>query len=605
MSGGSVGLRSASYGSLQQMAHNNSNGSAAELPIPSPSPPLAARSKPSKTLLSGSREKERFLQWICKIVCRRKVGMLLLLAVSAAVLCSLFSILKDEDAPTAIETNLGFSTRVRSFVNPTRNSVRNSRPSLIPVETNRVNRKLPADQLPAATHNQIQRPPILPPIANFTRHPCENFSFPPPPPDRRRIGPRPCPVCYVSVEEAIARMPPLPSESPVLKKLNYVSDDTSVPTESNRGSEFGGYISLEQRSNYFDIVESMTVHCGFVKGKKPGQGTGFDIDADALFEMEQCHGVVVATAIFGNYDIMQQPKNISEYSQKEVCFYMFVDEETEAYIKNSSLLDGSNRAGLWRLILVRNLPFADPRRNGKVPKLLLQRLFPNARYSLWIDGKLELIVDPFQILERFLWRKKATFAISRHYRRFDVFEEAEANKAAGKYENASIDYQIEFYKSEGLTHYSPAKLPITSDVPEGCVIIREHTPITDLFTCLWFNEVDRFTSRDQLSFSTVRDKIRLKVNWTVDMFMDCERRNFVVQSYHKDLLEQRKASLSNQLPLAIRHELPPKVIQSIPADDGLSRSQPAKPPPPAKVPMRRGKRRHHPRATTGKDSSSV
>ncbi|XP_020099339.1 uncharacterized protein LOC109717823 isoform X2 [Ananas comosus] len=571
MSGGSVGLRSASYGSLQQMAHNNSNGSAAELPIPSPSPPLAARSKPSKTLLSGSREKERFLQWICKIVCRRKVGMLLLLAVSAAVLCSLFSILKDEDAPTAIETNLGFSTRVRSFVNPTRNS----------------------------------RPPILPPSANFTRHPCENFSFPPPPPDRRRIGPRPCPVCYVSVEEAIARMPPLPSESPVLKKLNYVSDDTSVPTESNRGSEFGGYISLEQRSNYFDIVESMTVHCGFVKGKKPGQGTGFDIDADALFEMEQCHGVVVATAIFGNYDIMQQPKNISEYSKKEVCFYMFVDEETEAYIKNSSLLDSSNRAGLWRLILVRNLPFADPRRNGKVPKLLLQRLFPNARYSLWIDGKLELIVDPFQILERFLWRKKATFAISRHYRRFDVFEEAEANKAAGKYENASIDYQIEFYKSEGLTHYSPAKLPITSDVPEGCVIIREHTPITDLFTCLWFNEVDRFTSRDQLSFSTVRDKIRSKVNWTVDMFMDCERRNFVVQSYHKDLLEQRKASLSNQLPLAIRHELPPKVIQSIPADDGLSRSQPAKPPPPAKVPMRRGKRRHHPRATTGKDSSSV
>jgi hypothetical protein len=43
-----------------------------------------------------------------------------------------------------------------------------------------------------------------------------------------------------------------------------------------------------------------------------------------------------------------------------------------------------------------------------------------------------------------------------------VFEEAEANKAAGKYGNASIDYQIEFYKNEGLTHYSPARLPITS-----------------------------------------------------------------------------------------------------------------------------------------------
>lgn len=53
-------------------------------------------------------------------------------------------------------------------------------------------------------------------------------------------------------------------------------------------------------------------------------------------------------------------------------------------------------------------------------------------------------------------------AISRHYKRFDVFAEAEANKAAKKYDNASIDFQIEVYKSEGLTPYSEAKLPITS-----------------------------------------------------------------------------------------------------------------------------------------------
>ena len=103
------------------------------------------------------------------------------------------------------------------------------------------------------------------------------------------------------------------------------------------------------------------------------------------------------------------------------------------------------------------------------------------------------------------------FAISRHYRLFDVLEEAEANKAGGKYDNASIDNQIEFYKREGLTHYSSAKFLITSDVPEGCVTIGEHIPITNLFTCLWFNEVDRSTSRDQLSFSAARDKIRSRV----------------------------------------------------------------------------------------------
>lgn len=69
----------------------------------------------------------------------------------------------------------------------------------------------------------------------------------------------------------------------------------------------------------------------------------------------------------------------------------------------------------------------------------------------------------------------------------------------------------------------------SADVPEGCVIVREHIPITNLFTCLWFNEIERFTSRDQLSFSTVRDKIMSKVSWSINMFLDCERRNFVIQ----------------------------------------------------------------------------
>lgn len=39
----------------------------------------------------------------------------------------------------------------------------------------------------------------------------------------------------------------------------------------------------------------------FVRGTKPGRNTGFDIDEDDLLEMDQCNGVVVASAIFGLY----------------------------------------------------------------------------------------------------------------------------------------------------------------------------------------------------------------------------------------------------------------------------------------------------------------
>ncbi|KAG8657982.1 hypothetical protein MANES_03G110100v8 [Manihot esculenta] len=470
MTGGSLGLRG-SHGSSQ----------------PSAKFPAIARKYSSKMLASSLREKERVLPVICRYLGRRRVAMILLVAL--ALLAFVWGSLKVSKASLHQHEEAG---------------------------------------------------------SGSLEHPCHRFALPPPPPlGGRRLGPRPCSVCYIPVELARARMPSSLSVSPVLRNLTYVVDGNPRKTELHGGSDFGGYPSLKQRNDSFDIRESMTVHCGFVKGNKPGHHTGFDIDEADLMELQQFHEVIVASAIFGNYDIIQQPKNISEESRRTVPFYMFVDEETEAYMKNSSVLDSSMKVGLWRIIVVHNIPYNDSRRNGKVPKLLLHRILPNVQYSIWIDGKLQLVVDPYQVLERFLWSQNANFAISRHYRRFDVFEEAEANKAAGKYDNASIDYQIEFYKSEGLTPYSDAKFPITSDVPEGCVIIREHVPITNLFGCLWFNEVDRFTSRDQLSFSTVRDKIMKKVKWSIDMFLDCERRNFVIQAYHRDLLEHMPSPVAS------------------------------------------------------------
>ncbi|TKY49107.1 hypothetical protein E2542_SST26533 [Spatholobus suberectus] len=523
MTGVSLGVRTGSYGSLQ-------NGNV--LPI------LVRR--PSKALLHNPREKERGFPFICRLLGRGKVAMLLMLGLGLCLFVfGCFTVYKGGNITSEIEDTRSYAITRYGILRPrgvVEDKTQYSNSSRMTSLTSR--------------HRSTARPPPAPHSLSSSKskgkkghfpiwgHQCDHFAFPPPPADRRRTGPRPCPVCYLPVEQAIASMPSSPSESPILRTLTYVHDKNPIEREPHGGSDFGGYPSLEERDAAFDIKETMSVHCGFVKGSRPGYRTGFDFDEADLLELDQYHDVIVASAIFGNYDVIQQPRNISSEAKKNIPFYMFIDEETEMFMKNASILSSSMRVGLWRIIVVHNVPYADARRNGKVPKLLLHRIFPNVRYSIWIDGKLELVVDPYQILERFLWRSNATFAISRHYRRFDVFVEAEANKAAGKYENASIDDQIQFYKyHDGLTHYSRNKLPITSDVPEGCVIIREHIPITNLFTCLWFNEVDRFTSRDQLSFSTVRDKIMAKADWSINMFMDCERRNFVIQAYHRDVLE--------------------------------------------------------------------
>ena len=66
---------------------------------------------------------------------------------------------------------------------------------------------------------------------------------------------------------------------------------------------------------------------------------------------------------------------------------------------------------------------------------------------------------------------------------------------------------------------------------EASVIVREHAPLTNLLMCLWFNEVVRFTSLDQLSFPYVLRQLRVLKN--VNFFPVCTRNDLVSSMGHK------------------------------------------------------------------------
>ncbi|KAI5061025.1 hypothetical protein GOP47_0023530 [Adiantum capillus-veneris] len=280
---------------------------------------------------------------------------------------------------------------------------------------------------------------------------------------------------------------------------------------------FGGYQTWKQREESFELKPNMKIHCGYTAN------SGGEMDEDDKRYVKNCR-FVVASGIFDGYDIPHQPSNISDRSRKLFCFLMVVDEKSlksiHTILNLTSNTDEGKWVGLWRLVLLRHSPYDEPRRNGKVPKLLTHRLFPNAEYSIWIDGKMELLVDPMLILERYLWRGGHHFAIARHKHHKSIHEEADANKRRKRYARPLIDKQVEIYQLEGMQPWSPEKLPVPSDVPEGAIIIRWHTPMTNLFSCLWFNEVNRFTPRDQLSFGYV--VYRLNGSFPFFMFPNCE-----------------------------------------------------------------------------------
>lgn len=301
---------------------------------------------------------------------------------------------------------------------------------------------------------------------------------------------------------------------------------------------FAGHQTLGERENSY-IARDQKINCGFVKAPSGFPSSGFDLAEDDSRYISKCH-IAVVSCIFGNSDRLRPPasKMISRLSKKNVCFVMFVDEITLQTLSSEGHMPDMGFIGLWKIVVVKNLPYDDMRRVGKIPKLLPHRLFPSARYSIWLDSKLRLQSDPLLILEYFLWRKGHEYAISNHYDRHCVWEEVAQNKKLNKYNHTIIDQQFAFYQADGLKKFNasdPQKL-LPSNVPEGSFIIRAHTPMSNLFSCLWFNEVDRFTPRDQLSFAYTYQKLRKKnptKPFYLHMFKDCERRKIAKLFHHR------------------------------------------------------------------------
>ncbi|VFQ90581.1 unnamed protein product [Cuscuta campestris] len=356
---------------------------------------------------------------------------------------------------------------------------------------------------------------------------------------RKKAKRRPCDMKLLNSTELIVE--PVESQKFARFSLQYTEREYQ-PIGGRWEPRFSGHQSLAEREESF-LAQNQKINCGFVKGPEGSPSTGFDMVEDDARYISSCH-IAVVSCIFGNSDRLRTPvgKLVSRFSRKNVCFVMFVDEGTlQTLSSEGHMLDSMGFIGLWKIVVVKNFPYDDMRRVGKIPKFLSHRLFTSARYSIWLDSKLRLQLDPLLILEYFLWRRGHEYAISNHYDRHCVWEEVAQNKKLNKYNHTIIDQQFQFYRDDGLERFNasdPDKL-LPSNVPEGSLIVRAHTPMSNLFSCLWFNEVDRFTPRDQLSFAYTYFKLR-RMNpgkpFYLNMFKDCARRKTAKLFRHRDIV---------------------------------------------------------------------
>ncbi|KAJ6975613.1 hypothetical protein NC653_031449 [Populus alba x Populus x berolinensis] len=271
--------------------------------------------------------------------------------------------------------------------------------------------------------------------------------------------------------------------------LQYTEIEEKPDGQEQWEPRFAGHQSLHEREESF-LAHDKKINCGFVKGSEGSSSTGFDLAEDDASYISRCH-IAVISCIFGNSDRLRSPadKMVTRLSRKNVCFVMFMDEVTfQTRTSEGHIPDRAGFVGLWKIVVVKNLPYNDMRRVGKVPKLLPHRLFPSARYSIWLDSKLRLQVDPLLVLEYFLWRKGHEYAISNHYDRHCVWEEVVRNKKLNKYNHTVIDQQFAFYQADGLKRFNvsdPNKLLPSSNIL-CLIVLRWNNSLLIFIYCFYF-----------------------------------------------------------------------------------------------------------------------
>lgn len=194
---------------------------------------------------------------------------------------------------------------------------------------------------------------------------------------------------------------------------------------------------------------------------------------------------VVYTAIFGNYDQLKEPE--------------IVDDDVEYYCFTDNVQLESNR---WNIVYVDSI-YRNKVRTAKIFKLFPHLIFPNSFQSIWVDGCYSIQKSLTELFNKVCNHGLMFYP---HIRYNCIYKEACVLKL-NKTDNPSIiNSQISEIKKNGY--------PKNNGLIHGAVIVRNHSD-QNVKKCMsdWWDEIERFSYRDQLSFNYVAWRNCLSVKY--------------------------------------------------------------------------------------------
>ena len=193
--------------------------------------------------------------------------------------------------------------------------------------------------------------------------------------------------------------------------------------------------------------------------------------------------IIAYTAVLGDIgDELQRPPELAADSVRAAQFKAFVDQREKVWqTEINGWTTRQQAAGV------------SPRRTARRLKVLAHKTFPDAEYSLWVDGCLTPITPVWELIDRFL--SHHDICVFEHCERACVYKELEACLRLRKDNPVTMRKQVDGYRREGYPH--------DNGLAETTAVLRRHNKSTERFNEEWWEEINKGSYRDQLSFNHV------------------------------------------------------------------------------------------------------
>lgn len=199
--------------------------------------------------------------------------------------------------------------------------------------------------------------------------------------------------------------------------------------------------------------------------------------------------IAVYTCNIGGYDRPQEPLIVAEN-----CDYFFISD-----VKPEGLVN-------WKWIDAKKFLPEEKLSNVKKARYLKTHphlIFPNYKYSIFIDGNIKCILDISDFFKKI--NNKTRIAIHPHPYRDCIYKEGYACDVAKRGDIDNIKKQLKQYKEEGM--------PKEFGLFETNILVREHgNEICKKIMEDWWKEIEIKSQRDQISFTYVLWKNNLVSN---------------------------------------------------------------------------------------------